>query len=187
MNYICTKCLIEKPKELFYSYKLNTVKGVAARCKECVKQTSKDRRKKIGHTVKDKERSKRWRDKNIEHCRKVEAAKRARNPESYRNAVNKWAKNNQDKVRLLSAARRTCVPSWAEIEKIKVVYKKAVEYKFEVDHIVPIKSPLVCGLHVWHNLQLLDRNLNRSKRNRYWPDMPDEPQLSAAQLSAVTV
>lgn len=186
MNYVCTKCLTEKPKELFYAYKLNTVKGVSARCKDCVKLASKERRKKIGYTPKDRERNKKWRDKNIEHCRKVEAAKRARNPESYRKAMNKWAKNNQDKLRMLRVARRTCVPSWAEIEKINVVYKKAAEYKFEVDHIVPIKNPLVCGLHVWHNLQLLDRKLNRSKCNRYWPDMPEQTQLSASQLQAVT-
>jgi len=186
LNYVCTKCNVEKPKELFYAYKENTIKGVSAKCKDCVKKISKEYRKKVGHTKKDAERNKRWRDKNIEHCRIVEAAKRARNPESYKKAMSKWAKNNQAKLRLLRDARRTCIPSWAEIEKINVVYDKSIKYGLEVDHIVPIKNKLVCGLHVWHNLQLLERKLNRSKGNRFWPDMPDQTQLSSAQLQTIT-
>jgi 5-methylcytosine-specific restriction endonuclease McrA len=44
--------------------------------------------------------------------------------------------------------------------------------KHEVDHIVPLKSPLVCGLHVEHNLQVIPATQNRRKHNRVWPDMP---------------
>lgn len=44
--------------------------------------------------------------------------------------------------------------------------------KHHVDHIVPIKSPIVCGLHCEANLQILPEAENIRKGNRHWPDMP---------------
>jgi hypothetical protein len=40
----------------------------------------------------------------------------------------------------------------------------------------PLNHPLVCGLHCEHNLQLLTREANAAKRNRWWPDMPEAPR-----------
>lgn len=87
----------------------------------------------------------------------------------------KWKTKNKDKLILYSRLRRAkqIIPSWAELNKISVVYKKAAQYGFEVDHVVPIKSKLVCGLHVWNNLQLLSATENQKKGNRTWPDMPE--------------
>lgn len=44
--------------------------------------------------------------------------------------------------------------------------------KWEVDHIVPLQSKLVCGLHNEFNLQVITQRENSSKRNYRWPDMP---------------
>lgn len=40
-------------------------------------------------------------------------------------------------------------------------------FKWEVDHIIPLKHPLVCGLHCIENLQVIPRKINGIKGNRY--------------------
>jgi 5-methylcytosine-specific restriction endonuclease McrA len=38
---------------------------------------------------------------------------------------------------------------------------------FEVDHIVPLQGKIVSGLHIWNNLQVIPRHINRTKSNKY--------------------
>jgi len=51
------------------------------------------------------------------------------------------------------------------------VYRRA-GIEAHVDHIVPLQSKLVCGLHTPDNLTVLLARENISKGNRVWPDMP---------------
>jgi len=67
------------------------------------------------------------------------------------------------------ARLRTAAPRWESAEVLRRVYAEARRRKLEVDHIVPLSSPHVCGLHVWANLQLLDKKENIRKGNREWP------------------
>lgn len=81
------------------------------------------------------------------------------------------------------AARRASLgratPLWANHEAIAATYAAAAEMskatgvEFHVDHVVPLKSSIVCGLHCEANLNILPKALNLSKSNRYWPDMPE--------------
>lgn len=65
------------------------------------------------------------------------------------------------------AAKLRATPPWYEVEAIKDVYKEARYFGMHVDHIVPLIHPLVCGLHVWENLQLLNPTDNYSKGNKF--------------------
>ena len=190
MNYVCTDCGATKDASEFYADKRNTLKGVIARCKPCFKLRQKNYKKEVGCTQADRERSLRWRNANLEHCLEMERARRKRNPEIQRAACRKWfAEHPAERNQYKSARRvteRKAIPGWSEKQLIKVVYQKAKQLGMTVDHVVPLKSELVCGLHVWSNLQLLDRAMNTSKHNRYWPDMPEEVALSAAKLKAMT-
>lgn len=70
------------------------------------------------------------------------------------------------------------IPPWANTKTIKQVYlaaRKLTErtgVQYVVDHIVPLKHPLVSGLHVESNLWPITKDANARKSNRYWPDMP---------------
>lgn len=123
-----------------------------------------------------KQKYKEWRLKTLPERAAKMAEWREKNPGKSAEFSRKWQKENLHKCRASNAkryaAKLKAVPKWAEIELIKVVYEKARKLGFVVDHVVPLQSDVVCGLHVWANLQLLTDSENARKRNRYWPDMP---------------
>lgn len=140
-----------------------------------------------------KEKHKKWRDKNKDkikqykenHVSKNYDKVRAQDKE-YRGRVEvrkarrkyerKYYKANRKKMIAMSCAYdsrvRSVRPLWQSQKEINAYYKSAKINGMEVDHIVPIRSDLVCGLHCIDNFQLLTRSENASKGNRYWPDMP---------------
>jgi 5-methylcytosine-specific restriction endonuclease McrA len=65
------------------------------------------------------------------------------------------------------------MPAWANVIEIRNIYKKAKQLtyetgiKHEVDHIIPSNHPLVCGLHVENNLQILTEHENIKKSNSF--------------------
>lgn len=71
-------------------------------------------------------------------------------------------------------------PNWcANDPAIKAIYKEAERRRkngedVHVDHIVPITSNLVSGLHVAWNLQIIHTKYNYAKSNYQWPDHPYE-------------
>lgn len=83
------------------------------------------------------------------------------------------------KCRDYQARKLRAVPPWANPAAMSEIYRAArlmgevTGEVFEVDHIVPLRAHLVCGLHCESNLQILPRPLNRAKSNRRWPDMPE--------------
>lgn len=97
--------------------------------------------------------------------------------------VSVYSKNNRGKQNSIHskyrAQKKLASPSWANTSIIQSIYEHASNLKdssnktFHVDHIVPLQSDIVCGLHVEYNLQVLPGSINCSKQNRYWPDMPN--------------
>lgn len=68
---------------------------------------------------------------------------------------------------------KIATPIWANKDKIKDIYKAARKLTestgipHEVDHIIPLSNKLVCGLHVENNLQILPKDENRKKYNKF--------------------
>jgi hypothetical protein len=87
-----------------------------------------------------------------------------RNPELYKEFVN-----------IRRRRFRQATPKWLTIEHktdIRVLYRTAIELsrltggRYAVDHIVPLVSEVVCGLHVPWNLRVITQEENLKKSNR---------------------
>jgi hypothetical protein len=93
-----------------------------------------------------------------------------------------WIRANSDYAVAKTSKRRACkfnaTPAWANDFFIKEAYAlarlrtKIFGFKWHVDHIVPLNSGTVCGLHVEHNLQVIPGASNLVKSNRFWPHQP---------------
>ncbi len=59
---------------------------------------------------------------------------------------------------------------WAAMKR---TYESANPAHEQVDHVVPLKHPLVCGLNVPWNLEVETIKVNQDKSNHYWPDCPE--------------
>jgi len=111
--------------------------------------------------------AKRYRESNREKLTAYHVGYQA----AHRGAINARAnKRNATKIK--------ATPSWADLKAIKEIYELAVFLSetlgepYHVDHIVPLRSKLVCGLHWEQNLQVLPWLENIQKSNKTWPDMP---------------
>lgn len=130
-----------------------------------------------------------WAAKNPERRKAIYTASRTRNLADYRqreasyreqhravcNArIKEWKKRNPHAIVFYAGKRRAAqiqaMPAWANLDAIAAIYK-ACGAGHHVDHMVPLISPLVCGLHCEANLQILTASENSRKNNRVWPDM----------------
>jgi 5-methylcytosine-specific restriction endonuclease McrA len=86
----------------------------------------------------------------------------------------RWRSLNKGRVNAQIAKRRAtalqATPPWAEFEQIAMLYVKArrltetTGVDHEVDHIVPLKNDVVCGLHCLSNLRILTADANNRKK-----------------------
>jgi hypothetical protein len=152
----CSKCKEEKLEELFYKSKA-TKTGYQNQCKECQYLGTKE-------------------PKRLENRR--EYSRNRRKPiELQREHWNQYYRRNKAHVHARNAERRAkrlqATPSWANNNYIKLFYEMAlleterIGVKVTVDHIVPLKHNLVCGLHCEDNLQLLTHSENSRKNNQF--------------------
>lgn len=70
------------------------------------------------------------------------------------------------------AVKRSAMPLWANKKAIKGIYEQAKKLSsdgsnYHVDHVIPLKNPLVCGLHVESNLTIIPAEENLKKSNKF--------------------
>ncbi len=70
--------------------------------------------------------------------------------------------------------------SWTDMAVLKRWARVMTTFHNEtyvVDHIVPLSSEFVCGLHCIANLAVITKAENDRKQNRWWPDMWGEQEV----------
>jgi len=81
-----------------------------------------------------------------------------------------WKLKNKNKLNFYTRLRQVnkikATPKWANLEKIKQIYLNCPK-GFHVDHIVPLKNSVVCGLHVENNLEIVTAKYNLKKSNKF--------------------
>jgi len=186
---VCTKCKSEKSTFDFHKHK-GRKDGLSNWCKVCaicnVKKWSSENEDRRDSYIKM------WRINNpkynADYYERTKDLSKARfkkwtdqNPEKNKNRIAKWslvnkAKMNEKCMRRV-ATKKQATPKWADLKEIELFYQASLAFKlytgqeYNVDHIVPLKSEFVCGLHVPANLQVLTKTENVSKKNYWWPDM----------------
>lgn len=180
---VCAACTLTKPVSDFYVRKDSGRRR--SECKPCyARRTTKwfkenpDRRKAIANKYAraNRHKSAAWKAKT----RLIDPDKVNKwsidHPERHEAARKRWNKNNRHKNNARAVKRYAlklqAVPKWANLKAIDEIYKTAADAGHEVDHIVPLQSKIVCGLHVEANLRAIPMSENRRKSNRWWPDMP---------------
>lgn len=110
---------------------------------------------------------------------KVIAAAQTRPAEQLRAYRNAWKENNKTQIRADTKARRRkhreATPKWLsrkQRSEIRQLYQIAITMtqttgeQYVVDHIVPLRSDEVCGLHVPWNLRVITQEENLKKSNK---------------------
>jgi hypothetical protein len=111
-----------------------------------------------------------------------------------------YCKNNAGKLAAHGANRRAIqlerTPRWVkemypkEIEEIHQMAReleKIFPWKQHVDHIIPMKNSIICGLHVPWNLHIIPWIDNIRKGNRFDPDAQQPPSVSEGYYKNGTV
>ena len=165
----CPRCQEHKPMDLFGVDRHNK-DGLTNACAECrrvdrrkwyANNTEKARSTALSHYYRNRvamlDANKCWRAQNSGH---LSDYRKTRRPMMAQHSANRRAMQSK------------ATPIWADKQAIVDAYMESAYFGMHVDHIVPINSEIVCGLHVFDNLQLLEKSENLSKQNRFWPDMP---------------
>ena len=123
-----------------------------------------------------KDRKNEWYQENREMVISNAATRPAHVLREYRNA---WKANNKTQIRADTKARRRkhreATPNWlsrTQRSEIRRIYQIAITMtqttgeQYVVDHIVPLRSHEVCGLHVPWNLRVITQDENLKKSNK---------------------
>lgn len=165
----CGRCKITRSHSEFGPNRARK-DGLTVYCRGCTREYMQERGydKKRWQEKREHEsaRSRAYRERNIDEMRRkwreAAAAARAANPAQKR-AWNAARKHGEKRA----------TPPWAELAAMNAVYaaarrlQEADGIERHVDHVIPLKHPLVCGLHVLANLRILTATENMSKKNKF--------------------
>lgn len=167
MGKTCPKC--QTPDALFGLNKARK-DGLAVYCRTCTKaylaEKQYDKARWQERRADESARNRAYREANAERLRA-----------QWREKANRRRAELPSVIRSHNIARKhgecQATPPWADHAAMSAVYARARALEAEdgiprhVDHEVPLKNPLVCGLHAHTNLRILTAAENMAKKNRW--------------------
>jgi outer membrane phospholipase A len=155
----CTKCLCVKSIACFTNDKRRP-DGKRSMCRNCCKE-----------------------HRSLVVCKKAstDAKRYAANKTKLLAQRSEYRKNNRDACNAYDlkrdAIQKVATPKWANKFFIREAYSlarlrtKITGIKWQVDHVVPLQSKIVCGLHCETNLSVITATENLRKRNVFNGDV----------------
>lgn len=176
MMKTCTKCGEAKPFSEF-GKKASQKDGLHYRCKPCNNAESLEWQ--LNNKDRAAARKREWYEKNRSRADAKVKSWADQNTDR-RSAIKKrWRESNRDACMRHWISRRArmlqSTPDWLTDEHRKqfdAIYSLAQMLKkksgraFHVDHIIPLRGKMVCGLHVPWNLQVIPAIENLRKSNK---------------------
>lgn len=160
-------------------------------CVECLKlewQAGAEKRAEYFRAYNESEAGQKAKREYYERNREAVIARAQARPQEEKRTVGKrWKDRNVLWVRADTKNRRRkhrqSTPPWItkaqkrkmrELYKIAILSSKITGERYVVDHIIPLRSETVCGLHVPWNLRVITQAENLKKSNGYDCDAPTE-------------
>ena len=189
MSKTCSVCKQVKEFSAFYKAAKSKT-GFGNRCKTCELEYQRGRKEE-----KQQASAKWWgkKGKEVLQLKRAKTKQKQLEKTAHRLAVLalteqtlavRWRKHNASR----RFARKKATPVWVDSEhtaRISSIYaltqqlQEATASIYHVDHIVPLISEQVCGLHVWWNLQPLSEKANIVKNNVFDPSIfPEQGEIA---------
>lgn len=147
MQKTCSQCQTAKPI-LDFKRRAASADGYTASCRACINAAR---------------RTTYWSDpahraEASARASRVKAERFERDP-AYKRAFNQWG----------TVKKVTTIPACMKIVDFVPICRKAIKAGplYELDHVVPLVHPDVCGLHVPWNLRVVLKKTNRAKGNKF--------------------
>lgn len=165
----CTKCGETKSVSDFGNNKCKK-DGLQGYCRVCSRALSiekqYDKKRWVESRSAESERSRLYRLNNLEKLRLSDRAKAKIRRESHPGVIR--AHNIARKH-----GQKLATPAWSDLSLVNAFYVEAKRLESmdgiprHVDHEIPLKHKLVCGLHVPGNLRVLTATENMRKHNAF--------------------
>jgi hypothetical protein len=172
----CNKCLETKELSDFYISK-GKVKTPCRKCSSLryLEKNPSRKRRTILTEEQRKEKARLYAKRNKDKLKEYRKNYNINNFERVSQSKKEYKRNNKAKISAINSSRRlkkTKATFKYLLPEIENVYKYAEDMKIkgievQVDHIIPINHPNVCGLHVPWNPQILSKYENLIKSNKF--------------------
>lgn len=163
---------------------LRKTKGACTECARVEWQSSNEQRAsyfaEYNRRIEVKESKHAWYQANKDKVINAALSRSEAQKKEYRN---NWKARNKLQIRADTKARRRkhqqATPKWLsrkhrteirQIYQIAIMMTQTTGEQYVVDHIVPLRSDIVCGLHVPWNLRVVTQEENLKKSNKVLDD-----------------